>query len=63
MTAQQLPLFPPEGKTGQVWQEGNHWIATIDGGWYMAYGKTQQEAIKRVKENYHRIPEAYEHEN
>lgn len=39
--------------TGKVWQEGDHWIATIDD-WWLAWGKSEAEAGKRVIENYER---------
>jgi hypothetical protein len=54
MTAQQLPLFAPEqgNERGRVWREGDRWVATIDGGYWMAYGKTQQDAVKNAQKKY-----------
>lgn len=37
--------------TGKVWQEGDHWIATIADWWY-ARGKTEAEAVRKVTANY-----------
>jgi len=37
--------------TVTVFREGDHWIATI-ADWWMAWGKTEAEAVKRVAENY-----------
>ena len=34
--------------------EDGKWQAFIAGGWWKAYGKTRNEAIKKVEEKYHR---------
>lgn len=37
--------------TVTVFREGDHWIATI-ADWWMAWGKTEAEAVRRVTERY-----------
>lgn len=49
----QLPLFvDPDTISVTVWAEGDHYRATIAGGWWMVTGKTEKEAVKKVVENY-----------
>jgi len=56
VTARQLFLFQERGR---VWQGGNHWIATIDD-WWIAQGKTREDAIRKVTANYEREMDALE---
>lgn len=37
---------------GRVWKEGERWIAVIDDGWWMAYGKSEREAVQKVLKKY-----------
>lgn len=54
----QLPLFDePDTIQVTVWKEDDHYRALIAGGWWMATGKTEKEAIKKVVENYEKEKE------
>lgn len=36
----------------KVYKDGDRFLALIRNGWWMAYGKTCKEAIKRVKKRF-----------
>lgn len=46
----QLPLFDERGK---VYFDGVRWVAVIDGGWWMAQGKSEAEAVRKVTAKYY----------
>jgi len=36
----------------KVYQEGDHYCAEMCGGWWSAIGKTEKDAIKKVKDRF-----------
>ena len=37
---------------GRTYRAGDHYVATIEGGWWVGRGKTAQEAIKKAIDAY-----------